>query len=96
MGYIRIPIIGKGPTIVNANNILNVQLSTAGSFIDFVLAFTGDGSRVELRFFSPSGNLNEQTLIQYNNAVIAAQNIAVVDIAPLPGQEIGSVAYNPA
>lgn len=95
MGYIRIPVTGKGPTIVNADSILNVQLSQSGNFIDVVLAFTGDGSRVELRFFSPTGNLNEQTLIQYNNAVIAAQNVAVVDVTALPGQEIGSVAYNP-
>jgi hypothetical protein len=95
MGYIRIPVTGKGPIIVNADDVLNVGLATAGNYIDFVLAFTGDGSRVELRFFSQAGNLNEQTLIQYNNAVIAAQNTAVVDIKPLPGQEIGNIAYNP-
>ena len=96
MGYIRIPIINKEPIIVNGDSILNVGVDPAGNYIDLVLAFTGDGSRVELRFFNPSAALNQQTLTQYNNAVIAAQNAAVVDIKPLPGQEIGTVAYNPA
>ena len=95
MGYIRIPVTGEGPTIIDGDSILTVDLS-APNRIDLVLAFTSDGSRVELRLFNASGVFNEQTLTQYNNAVIAAQNAAVVDITPLPGQEISSVAYNPA
>jgi hypothetical protein len=96
MGYIRIPVTGKGPAIVNGDSILNVGLDSGGNYIDLVLAFTGDGGRVELRLFNPAGVLNQQTLTQFNNAVIAAQNTAVVDVTALPGQEIGSVAYNPA
>jgi len=96
MGYIRIPVTNKGPIIVDGNSILNVGLDSNGNYIDLVLAFTGDGGRVELRLFNPAGVLNEQTLIQYNNAVIDAQSAAVVEVTALRGQEIGSVAYNPA
>jgi len=96
MGYVRIQTENKGQVIVNSNNILNVGLDGAGNYIDFVLDFTGDGSRVELRLFGNAGALNEQTLTQYNNAVIAAQNAAVVDIVPLSGQKINTIAYNPA
>ena len=93
MGYIRIPVTGEGSTIVNGDSILNAGLDINGKHIDLVLAFTGDGGRVELRIINTAGSLNEQTLTQYNNAIIAAKNTAVVDIKPLPGQEIDNIAY---
>ncbi len=96
MGYIRIPTTTKGPVIVNADKVLNVGIDAGGNYIDLVLDFTGDGNRIELRFFNSSSSLNQSTLVQYNNAVIAAQNSAVVDITPLAGQEINNFAYNPA
>ncbi len=96
MGYIRIPTTTKGPVIVNADRVLNVGIDAGGNYIDLVLDFTGDGNRIELRFFNSSSSLNQSTLVQYNNAVIAAQNSAVVDITPFTGQEINNFAYNPA
>jgi hypothetical protein len=96
MGYIRIPTTTKGPVIINANKILTVGIDSGGNYIDLVLDFTGDGNRIELRFFNAASALNQSALIQYNNAVIAAQNSAVVDITPREGQEINNFAYNPA
>jgi len=96
MGYIRIQTLLKGPILVDADRILTVGLADAGNFIDFVLGFTSTGDRIELRFLSDDNTLNQQTLAQYNNAVIAAQSNAVVDIKPLPGQEMRTIAFNPA
>ncbi len=96
MGYVKIPTITQGTVIVNADKVLTVGLNESGSFIDFVLDFTGDGSRIELRFFSPTNAFTNQTLNQWNDAVIAAQNSAVVDIVPLSGQQANRYAYNPA
>ena len=96
MGYIRIQTSLKGPILVNADKILTVGLADAGGFIDFVLGFTSTGDRIELRFLSDNNTLNQQTLAQYNNAVIAAQNTAIVDITPLPGQKMRTIAFNPA
>ncbi len=52
-------------------------------------------SQIELNA-ATAGSLNSDTLIQYNDAVIAAQSIFVVDLTPVTGQELQSLEYNPS
>ena len=101
MGYIRIQTVDNGQMIIDANRILNVRFgNTSKSYIEFILDFfdstANQPSQLRLNSVNGNGSFNDQTLIQYNNAVIAAQNSRVVDIIPVSGQEVLDIKYNPA
>lgn len=99
MGYIRIETQDNGQQIIDAKRVLNVNLASNGNYIEFILDFfdstANQPSQIRVNA-ATAGALNNIALIQYNNAVISAQVNAVVDIAPLSGQEIKDLKYNPA
>ena len=100
MGYIRIDTVNNGQQIIDGKRILNVNLDSSGGYIEFILDFfdstANQPSQIKLNAVGGAGSLDASTLIQYNSAVISAQNNLVVDITPLSGQEILDVEYNPA
>jgi len=100
MGYIRIDTANNGQQIIDGKRILNVNLSSSGNYIEFILDFfdstANQPSQIRLNAAGGAGSLDASTLIQYNNAVVSAQNNLVVDITPLSGQEILDLKYNPA
>lgn len=99
MGYIRVDTVDNGQQIIDGKRILNVNLDSNGDYIEFILGFfdsTPDQpSQIKLNA-ATAGSLNSDTLIQYNDAVIAAQSIFVVDLTPVTGQELQSLEYNPS
>jgi hypothetical protein len=98
MGYIRVDTVDNGQQIIDAKRVLNVNLASNGNYIDFILDFftstPNQPSQLRLNAVT-AGSLNSDTLIQYNDAVIAAQSIFVVDLTPVTGQELQSLNYNP-
>ncbi len=99
MGYIQIETLDDGSQIIDGSRVLNVQLASSGNYIDFVLDFftSAPNEPAQIRFnANVAGALNNKTLTQFNEAVIAAQNTAVVVIKSLPSQEIKDIKRNPA
>ena len=100
MGYIQVDTQDDGPQIVDGSRVLNVQLGASGNYIDFVLDFfnstPNEPAQIRFNAVDGAGSLNNRTLIQFNEAVIAAQNSSVVAIKSLPGQEIKDIKRNPA
>jgi len=100
MGYIKFQTKTAGEQIVDGKRILNVNYDKSnGNYIEFILDFVSSTGNqpIQLRLSAVNpGSITEQTLVQYNNAVIAAQNEAVVVVNPLHGQEINNILYNPA
>jgi len=98
MGYIRVDTVDNGQQIIDAKRVLNVNLAANGNYIEFILGFFNSSpnqpSQLRLNAVT-AGSLNSDTLIQYNDAVVSAQSIFVVDLTPVTGQELQSLEYNP-
>ncbi len=98
MGYIRVDTVDNGQQIIDAKRVLNVNLDTNGDYIEFILGFFNSSpnqpSQLRLNAVT-TGSLDSDTLIQYNDAVVSAQSIFVVDLTPVTGQELQSLNYNP-
>lgn len=98
MGYIRVDTVDNGQQIIDAKRVLNVNLAANGNYIEFILGFFNSSpnqpSQLRLNAVT-AGSLNSDTLIQYNDAVVSAQSIFVVDLIPVTGQELQDLKYNP-
>lgn len=98
MGYIRVDTVDNGQQIIDAKRVLNVNLAANGNYIEFILGFFNSSpnqpSQLRLNAVT-AGSLNSDTLIQYNDAVVSAQSIFVVDLTPVTGQELQDLKYNP-
>jgi hypothetical protein len=98
MGYIRVDTVDNGQQIIDGKRVLNVNLDTNGDYIEFILDFFNStpNQPIQIRLNAvTAGSLNSDTLIQYNDAVVSAQSIFVVDLTPVTGQELQSLEYNP-
>ena len=96
MGYISVETTTQGVTIIDASRILTVRALPNGNAIDLITDIietpTHQYQQMRLVAVTP-GSITQPTQSLFNEAIVRAQNIALVTVNLLPGEKISEITF---
>lgn len=99
MGYLVIQTQAQGQIVIDGSRVLSIikGVKNGDHYLDLILGVQKNNPNkndiVRLGF---SSDITEETLEQYNAALIQCEVEAFVNVLPAEGEEVFDVSYNPA